>query len=62
MFSLSETEKGRFIYRCHGCAWGSELTATDQIAAADEAITCSKLHNCAPKMDPLSDTKAHKAS
>jgi hypothetical protein len=39
-----------------------ELTATDQVAAADEAITCNKDHNCAFEMDPLPDTKAHKAS
>jgi hypothetical protein len=62
MFSLSGTKRGEFTYRCHACGWESELTATDQIAAADEAITCNTIHNCALEMDPLPDTKAHKAS
>lgn len=50
MFSLSEPEDGKFIYRCHGCGRERELTATDQVAAADEAITCNKVHKCALEM------------
>lgn len=62
MFSLREPENGKFTYRCHGCGWEGELTATDQVAAADEAITCNEAHKCALEMRPLSDTKAPKAS
>jgi hypothetical protein len=47
MFSLSETEDGKSIYRCYGCGCESELRATDRVAAADEAITCNKAHKCA---------------
>jgi hypothetical protein len=30
MFSLKETDAGKFIYRCHACGWECELMATDQ--------------------------------
>lgn len=62
MFSLSQTENGKFTYRCHGCGRESELTATDQVAAADEAITCNEAHKFALEMRSLSETKAPKAS
>jgi hypothetical protein len=62
MFSLTETEKGHFTFRCHGCGGEIELIATDQVAAADEALTCKEVHDCAAEMDPSSDTKAHKAN
>ena len=61
MFSLSGPENGKLTYRCHGCGWEIELTATDQVAAADEAITCNDAHKCALYVRPLSDTKAPKA-
>jgi hypothetical protein len=57
MFSLIETEKGKFTYHCHGCGWEIELTTTNQIAAADEASTSKRVHHCAPEMGPSSDTK-----
>jgi hypothetical protein len=25
MFSLRETEDGKFLYRCHACGWECEL-------------------------------------
>jgi hypothetical protein len=62
MFSLRETETGKFIYRCHVCGLEHELTATDKVAAADEAVGCSETHKCAPELPPLSDTKAPRAS
>jgi hypothetical protein len=62
MFSLRETEAGKFLYRCHACAWEHELTATHKVAAADEAVACNETHKCAPALPPLSDTKAPRAS
>jgi hypothetical protein len=29
MFSLQETEDGKFIYRCHSCGWEYELVGPD---------------------------------
>ena len=58
MFSLRETESGKFIYRCHACGWERELTAMDQVAAADEAPACNEAHKCALEMRPASDEKA----
>jgi hypothetical protein len=62
MFSLRETEAGKFIYRCHACGWEHELAATAKVAAADEAVSCSETHKCAPELRPSSDTKAPRAS
>ena len=50
MFSLRETESGKFIYRCHGCGWERELTATERVAAADEALACNKTHKCSTEL------------
>ena len=50
MFSLRETESGRFIYRCHGCGWERELAATERVAAADEALACNKTHKCSTEL------------
>jgi hypothetical protein len=62
MFSLRETEEGKFIYRCHACSLEHELRATDKVAAADEAVGCSETHKCAPELPQLPDTKAPRAS
>lgn len=62
MFSLRETETGKFMYRCHACAWEHELTALDKLAAADEAVACNQTHTCTAEVRPLSDTKAPRAS
>lgn len=64
MFSLREAESGEFIYRCHGCGWDCELTATDQLAAAVGAMACKEAHKCAVEMrPPSSDTREqHRAS
>jgi len=62
MFSLRETETGKFIYRCHTCGWEHELTATDKVAAADEALACNQTHKCAAEVRPWPDTKALRAS
>jgi hypothetical protein len=48
MFSLRETADGNFIYRCHGCDSETELMATDQIVAADQAVAYSQTHKCTP--------------
>lgn len=50
MFSLRETESGKFIYRCHGCGWERELTAAARVAAADEALACNKSHKCSTEL------------
>lgn len=61
MFSLRETESGKFIYRCHGCGREIELTAMDKVAAADEAVACNETHKCATEQPPAS-AKTPKAS
>jgi hypothetical protein len=61
MFSLMETERGKLIYRCHGCGSERELNATDQVAAADEAVACNAAHQCGSEM-PLFSAKEPKAS
>jgi len=61
MFSLRETADGQFIYRCYG--WGSEteLMATDQAMAADQAVAYSQTHKCVTKAAPAAK-KSPKAS
>ena len=61
MFSLTETEIGKFIYRRNGCGSEHELTATNQVAAVDEAVACDEAHKCATELPPLFD-KTPKAS
>jgi hypothetical protein len=39
MFSLRGNADGKFIYHCHGCGSEVELMATDQVMAADQAVT-----------------------
>jgi hypothetical protein len=46
MFSLKETEHGKFAYRCQACGWQRELTASDRMMAVNEALTCSERHKC----------------
>jgi hypothetical protein len=46
MFSLRETEHGRFVYRCQSCGWQRELTVSDRIMAVNEALACSEWHKC----------------
>jgi len=62
MFSLRETADGKFIYHCHECGWESELTAKDQIAAAEQAVVHSQSHQCTPKAVPPAAEKPPKAS
>ncbi len=47
MFSLRETDDGKFIYRCHACGWEYELMATDQAIAVDQAVAYTQSHKCA---------------
>jgi hypothetical protein len=61
MFSLQETEDGKFIYRCHSCGWECELVAPDKVTAADQAIACSQTHKCVAEVSG-SNTQAPKAS
>jgi len=62
MFSLRETEDGKFIYRCHACGWECDLTATDQVTAADKAVAYSQSHKCLAAPASPSDTQAPQAS
>jgi hypothetical protein len=62
MFSLRETEDGKFLYRCHACSWECELMATDQVTAADQAVAYNQTHKCAAESSSPSDTQAPKAS
>lgn len=43
MFSLTEIEDGKFIYRCHVCGLDSDLMTTEQ------AVAYSRSHQCPPK-------------
>jgi hypothetical protein len=61
MFTLRETEDHRFIYRCRACGWECELIATDQVAAADEALECTKTHKCCAEQLPPLATRNPKA-
>jgi hypothetical protein len=61
MFSLRETEDGKFIYRCHSCGWECELAAPDQSTAADQAVAFNQTHKCAAEVSG-SNTQAPKAS
>jgi DNA-directed RNA polymerase subunit RPC12/RpoP len=61
MFSLQETEDGKFMYRCHTCGWECELMAPDQAIAADQAIACNQTHKCGTQSSRL-NTQAPKAS
>lgn len=62
MFSLRETEDGKLMYRCHLCGWECELTATDQVTAADQAVADSQTHKCLAEPSSPSNTQAPKAS
>jgi DNA-directed RNA polymerase subunit RPC12/RpoP len=61
MFSLRETEDGKFIYRCHRCGWECELMAPGQATAADQAIAYNQTHKCGTQPSSL-NTQAPKAS
>src|ERR1700675_2408383 len=50
MFSLTEIEDGKFIYRCHVCGLDSEIMTTEQ------AVTYSRSHQCPP--NPLTPAVA----
>jgi hypothetical protein len=43
MFSLTEIEDGKFIYRCHVCGLDSEIMTTEQ------SVAYSRSHQCPPK-------------
>jgi hypothetical protein len=53
MFTLSQTGSGKLVYRCHGCRWECELTATDQVALADEEMACNEGHECSIRNPPI---------
>ena len=46
MFSLKETEHGKFVYRCQACGWQCEIETLDRIMAVNQAIACSQFHKC----------------
>jgi hypothetical protein len=56
MFSLREVEDDKFIFRCHQCGWESEIMTTEQ------AVTCSRLHQCPPKSARPAIKESPKAS
>lgn len=56
MFSLTEIEDGKFIYRCHECGLDSEMMTTEQAAAY------SRSHQCLPKPLTPAAAESSKAS
>jgi hypothetical protein len=56
MFSLTEIEDGKFIYRCHECGLDSEIMTTEQ------AVAYSRSHQCPPKTLTPSVAESSKAS
>jgi len=55
MFSLRETESGKFVFRCQGCGWEREFTPADQVAAADQALAWHEAHRCATELPATGD-------
>lgn len=49
MFSLRESDDGKFIYRCHECGLESEIMGPEPANAAEQAIAHAQSHTCAPK-------------
>lgn len=47
MFSLTEVEDDRFIYRCHQCGKESEIRTMEQVAVY------SRLHQCSAESGNL---------
>ena len=56
MFSLTEIEDGKFIYRCHECGLDSEIMTTEQ------AVAYSRSHQCPPKSLTPAVAESSKAS
>jgi DNA-directed RNA polymerase subunit RPC12/RpoP len=56
MFSLTEVEDNKFIYRCHQCGKESEIMTTEQIAVY------SRLHQCPAKPASPAVEESQKAS
>ncbi len=56
MFSLTEIEDGKFIYRCHECGLDSEIMTREQ------AVIYSRSHHCPPKTLTLAVAESSKAS
>ena len=56
MFSLTEIEDGKFIYRCHACGFEFEIMTTEQ------AIVYSRSHHCPPKLAIPAAIESPKAS
>jgi hypothetical protein len=56
MFSLTEIEDGKFIYRCHTCGLDSEIMTTEQ------AVVYSRSHRCSPKSAIPAAMQSPKAS
>jgi len=56
MFSLTELEDGKFIYRCHVCGLDSEVMTTEQ------AVAYSRSHQCSLKTSTPAGAESSKAS
>jgi hypothetical protein len=56
MFSLTEIEDVKFIYRCHVCGLDSEVMTTEQ------AVAYSRSHQCPPKTLTPTFAESSKAS
>lgn len=56
MFSLTEIEDGKFIYRCHECGSDSGILTTEQ------AVAYSRSHKCPPKTLTPAVAESSKAS
>ena len=56
MFSLTEIEDGKFIYRCHECGLDSGIMTTEQ------AVAYSRSHQCPPKTLTPTVAESSKAS
>ena len=62
MFSLRETDDGRFIYRCHRCGSECELAASDQAMAGSKQLYILNRTNVSRKPHLLLLGKTPKAS
>jgi len=56
MFSLTEVEDNKFIYRCHQCGRESESMTTEQVAIY------SRLHQCSAESASRAVEESRKAS
>jgi len=56
MFSLTEIDDSKFIYRCHECGLDSEIMTTEQ------AVAYSRSHHCPAKTLTPAVAESSKAS